>query len=386
MKRILLVASLVLIIAASFAAWRILGPGTAFSEDTYSLYIRTGMSYDDLLALLKKDGVLKSPTVFDWVASRMDYPPNVRAGKYDITQGSSVLSIVRMLHNGKQTPVKIQITKFRTPEGFAGAVGKKLECDSAAIAAFLHNNDSLKQFGVDSNTFMAIVMPNSYTYFWNTTPSGILKKMYGSYKTWWTPDRIQQAEAKGLNPIKATILASIVEEETNDQSDKGKIASVYLNRMAKGIKLGADPTIKYAMREFELKRVYEKYLKIESPYNTYLYPGLPPGPICTPSSATLDAVLHAPTTDYLYFVAKPDFSGGSNFAATYKEHLEYAKAYRDALDKQMGIRAARDSAQKEETAEPNSAPKAPPAAGSLKPKPNNTRKTSPKPHSPKKKK
>ena len=144
----------------------------------------------------------------------------------------------------------------------------------------------------------------------------------------------------------ATILASIVEEETNAQSDKGKIASVYLNRMAKGIKLGADPTIKYAMRDFELKRIYDQYLKIESPYNTYTHEGLPPGPICTPSEPTLEAVISSPSTDYLYFVAKADFSGYSNFAATYKEHLEYAKAYRDALDKQQAIRDSTTSPKK----------------------------------------
>ncbi|HEY6900544.1 MAG TPA: endolytic transglycosylase MltG, partial [Puia sp.] len=134
MKRIFLVAAFILVIVASFVAWRILGPGTAFNEDTYSLYVRTGMNYEEMLALLKKDGVLKSPAVFDWVASRMDLPSNVRAGKYDIKQGTSVLNIVRMLHNGKQTPVKIVITKFRTLEGLAGALGKKLECDSMTIA------------------------------------------------------------------------------------------------------------------------------------------------------------------------------------------------------------------------------------------------------------
>src|SRR5260221_1409095 len=346
MKRIFLLATFLLVLALSFVAWRVLGPGTAFSNDSYNLYIRTGMNYGEVLDLLKKDTVLKSPGIFNWVAGRTGYPASVRAGKYEIGKDMSVLNILRMLRNGRQTPVKIVITKFRTPEGFASAVGRKMECDSAAIAAFLHNNDSLRELGVDSNTFLAIVLPNSYTYFWNTTPSGVLKKMYSAYKTWWTPARISRAEAKGLTPVKATILASIVEEETNAQADKGKIASVYLNRMAKGIKLGADPTIKYAMREFELKRIYDKYLKVESPYNTYLHEGLPPGPICTPSAATLEAVLEAPVTDYLYFVAKPDLSGYSKFEATYKEHLGDAKAYREALDKEMGARAAADSGKK----------------------------------------
>ena len=340
MKKFILGMVLLLLLAGCFAGWRILGSGTDFSSDNYYLYIRTGMSYPEVLGLLEHDTVLKSTAFFDWVAKRMDYPGNVRAGKYEIHKDMSVLGIVRMLHNGRQSPVKIVITKFRTPEGFAGAVGKKLECDSDAIAAFIHNNDSLREFGVDSSTFLTIVLPNTYTYFWNITPSALFRKMYAYYKSWWTPARIAAAKTRGLTPASATILASIVEEETTVQSDKGKIASVYLNRMSKGIRLSADPTIKYALRDFELRRIYDKYLQTASPYNTYIHEGLPPGPICTPSEATLDAVLNAPSTDYLYFVAKPDFSGYSNFAATYKEHLAFAKAYRDALDRQDSIRGS----------------------------------------------
>ncbi len=346
MKRFILALFLLLLVTGAFLGWRVIGPGTAFSSDNYYLYIRSGMTYPQVLELLQNDTVLKSPAVFNFVAGRMDYTGNVKAGKYEIRKDMSVLGIVRMLHNGKQVPVKIVITKFRTPQGFSEAVGKKLECDSAAIANFIHNNDSLREFGVDSSTFLTIVLPNTYTYFWNTTPSGMFRKMYAFYKSWWTPARIQAAQARGLTPVTATTLASIVEEETNAQADKGKIASVYLNRMAKGIKLGADPTIKYAMRDFELRRIYDQYLKIESPYNTYIHEGLPPGPICTPSEATLEAVLSSPSTDYLYFVAKPNMSGYSNFAATYKEHLEFAKAYRDWLDKQQTIRDSTNTLKK----------------------------------------
>jgi UPF0755 protein len=338
MKRFVLLVLLVFLLALAFAGWRILGPGTAFSSDSYALYIRTGMNFDQLRNLLEKDTVIKSPAFFDWIAARMDYPTNIKAGKYEIKKDMSLLSILRLLHNGHQTPVHLVILKFRTLGSLAEAMGKKFECDSDGIAAFIHNNDSLRPFGVDSNTFLTIVMPNTYTYFWNTSPSAIFSKMYASYKAWWTPGRLREATAKGLTPTTATILASIVEEETNAQSDKGKIASVYLNRLNKGVKLGADPTIKYAMRDFELKRIYDKDLKIESPYNTYIHDGLPPGPICTPSAQTLDAVLNAPATDYLYFVARPDNSGYSNFATTYKDHLKNAKAYQDWLDRQIAIR------------------------------------------------
>jgi UPF0755 protein len=346
MKKFILGIVLLVLVAAVFVLFRLFGPATAFDSDNYYLYIRTGATYEQVLDTLKQEQVLRSPAFFNFMAERMDYPKNVRAGKYEIKKGMSLTSILRMLHNGRQAPVKIVITKFRTLEGLAGAMGRKLESDSTALSDYLHNNDSLRSFGVDSNTVLAIVVPNTYSYFWNTPPSAVFRKMYTAYKAWWTPARVQAAKERGLTPVTATVLASIVEEETNASADKGKIASVYLNRMAKGIRLSADPTIKYAMRDFELRRIYDKYLQIESPYNTYLYAGLPPGPICTPSEATLEAVLSSPRTDYLYFVAKPDFSGYSNFAATYKDHLAFAKAYRDALDKQQAIKSGTDSVKK----------------------------------------
>jgi len=339
MRTIFRIGLLVLILLLAFIGWRILGPATGFSDDKYNLYIRTGMDYEELAALMRKDTVVTSQAAFNFMASRMDYRQNVKAGKYEIKKGMSILSILRMLRNGRQVPVHFTIAKVRTHEGLAGMIGRKFECDSATVSAFIANKDSLAAFGVDTNTFLTIIFPDTYTYFWNTPPSAIFKKMYTNSAAWWTAERKLKAENEGLTPITAYILASIVEEETNAISDKGKIASVYLNRMARGMKLGADPTIKFAMRNFELRRIYTKYTKTESPYNTYLYAGLPPGPICTPTEQTLTAVLEAPKTDYLFFVAKPDLQGFSNFAATYKEHLQYRKLYQDALDKRMGVKS-----------------------------------------------
>ena len=344
MKRFISLVAILLFLSLSFFAWLLLGSTTAFTEEKYDLHVRTGMSYDQLLVLLEQDSVVKSPALFNWVAGRMGYRENVKAGKYEIKKGMSLLEIIRMLKNGRQAPVHLVITKLRTREHFASLVGRKFECDSASMESFLLNNDSLREFGLDSNTALTALLPDTYTYFWNTTPSVIFRKVFSKYKAWWTPQKVAEAQAEGLTPATAYILASIVEEETNAQQDKGKIASVYLNRMAKGMKLDADPTVKFALRDFELKRIYDKYLLVESPYNTYRYAGLPPGPICTPSEQTLSAVLQAPKTDYLYFVAKPDFSGYSNFAATYKEHMAYANAYRKALDEQMAIKAKEDSA------------------------------------------
>lgn len=302
------------------------------------------MSYDQVLELIKKDTVLKSSSFFKWLARRMDYPANVKAGKYEIKKGASLITILRMLRNGRQTPVNLIITKIRTKEDLASMVGKRFECDSSSFMHYLLNNDSLKEYNVDSNTVMTIIFPNTYTYFWNTTPTRIFKKLFASYKDFWTADRMQQAKEHKLNPTTAYILASIVEEETNRKEDKARVASVYINRIATGMKLAADPTVKFALRNFELKRIYDKYLLVESPYNTYKYAGLPPGPICTPTEETLEAVLNSPKTNYLYFVAKPDFSGYSNFAETYSQHLQYAKAYQKALDEEMRIgKALKDS-------------------------------------------
>lgn len=337
MKKIILIIASVLLLFIGFSAWRLLGSATAFQREKYDLYIRTGMNFDQLMALMKKDTVLKSPVFFSWVAGRMDYKENIKAGKYEIRKGMGLMNMIRMLQKGRQAPVHFTIAKLRTRQGFSGMVGRKFECDSLSMLNFSGNNDSLSGLGVDSNTFMTLIMPNTYTYFWNTTPSAILKKMQAYSKAWWTPERIRLAEEKGFTPVQAYILASIVEEETNVPADKGNIASVYMNRLARGMKLAADPTVKYALRDFEMKHIYFNTLKVESPYNTYIHAGLPPGPICTPSEQTLEAVLNAPQTDYLFFAAKPDFTGTS-FSSTFREHLENANAYRKELHTQEAIR------------------------------------------------
>ena len=337
MKKLLFGLLIFLLLAGAITGYLILGPATSFPAPVYDLYIHTGMNYEELDSTLKKDEVLAHPGVFNWLAKRVSYPPNIKAGKYEIKEGMSLLNILKMLRNGRQVPVNLVITKLRTKEDLAGMIGRKFECDSAAFIHFLNNSDTLSVYTLDTNTVMTMVFPNTYTYYWNTTPSRIFKKMELAARAFWTPERLQQASARHLNPVTAYILASIVEEETTRKTDKPKIASVYMNRIATGMRLAADPTVKFALRRFDLKRVYEKYLIVESPYNTYRYAGLPPGPICTPSMESLEAVLNAPETRYYYFVAKPDFSGYSNFAETYTEHLKNAKEYQKALDEEMRI-------------------------------------------------
>jgi UPF0755 protein len=336
-KKLFLLLFLSIILIAALAGFLILGPATSFDADHYELYIRTGMNFNELDSLIKKDDVLSHPAVFNWLAKRVSYPSAIKAGKFEIRRGMSLLNILKMLRNGRQVSVNLVITKLRTREDLASMIGRKFECDSSAFMRFINNTDTLSFYGLDTNTMMTMVFPDTYTYYWNTTPSRIFKKMDAAAKVFWTPDRLRQAEAHHLNPVTTYILASIVEEETSRMEDKPKIASVYLNRISTGMRLAADPTVKFALRRFDLKRVYEKYLLFESPYNTYRNAGLPPGPICTPSLESLEAVLTAPETKYLYFVARPDFTGYSNFSESYSEHMKNARAYQKALDEQMRI-------------------------------------------------
>ncbi|MES2883061.1 MAG: endolytic transglycosylase MltG, partial [Bacteroidota bacterium] len=261
-----------------------------------------------------------------------------KPGKYEIEKGTSILSLLRRLRNGKQTPVNLVITKLRTKEDFAKLTGNKFEFDSTDMITFLANADSLKEFDVDTANAMSIVLPDTYTYFWNTTPQTVLQKLFNASKKFWTEERIKKAASQNLSPTQAHTLASIIEEETTNHAEKDTIASVYLNRLKIGMPLQADPTLKFAVRNFALKRIAGDILNVQSPYNTYRVKGLPPGPISTPSKITIDKVLNAATTNFLYFVAKPRL-GGHLFSATYEEHLSKRDDYL-AADKKR-----RDSAQ-----------------------------------------
>ena len=327
-----------LLLMALVAIFYFFSSDTNFSENKKVFYIKTNSSFPEVINNLVAEGIVKNPAVFQWVSKIAGYEKKIRPGKYLIEKGSSIYSIVKKLRRGNQTAINLVINKLRTKEDFAKKIGDNFECDSANFMAILSNNDSLKKYELDSNTVMSAVIPNTYQILWNTSASGILKKLHDQQEIFWNDERRQKSKALHLSPIEAYTLASIVEEETNQEADKGKIASVYLNRLKIGMNLAADPTIKFAMRDFSLKRIYFKHLHYPSPYNTYLNVGLPPGPICTPSTKTIDAILNSPSTSYLFFVAKPDLKGFSNFSTTYKEHMRFAKEYQLALDSFMNLK------------------------------------------------
>ncbi len=281
---------------------------------------------------LTKNKFIRGTVWFRMVSKMVGYK-TVKPGRYKITTGMSLAKLVRMLKNGQQTPVSFVITKIRTKEGLAQKIGAAFECDSEQMISFLNNADTLRAYGLDTNTVMAAALPLTYEIKWNTTPDKIFQQFITAYRNFWTDARKEKAEAVGLTPLQASTLASIIDEETNSPKDRPNIASVYLNRIEKGIPLQADPTVKFALKNFELRRILEGHLQVASPYNTYLNKGLPPGPICTPALETIDAVLEAPKTDYLYFVANSDFSGTHIFTEKYEDHLKYARLYQQELNK-----------------------------------------------------
>ena len=321
-------------VLALIAAYFLFGPNTGtFTEGDY-LYIHTGSDYKSVQQALRAGGFIRDMKSFDFVAERAGYPGKVRPGKYHITRGMSNYSIVRMLRSGRQTPVRLVITKLRTKQEFMHLVSSNLEADSATLRHMLADTNYLAQFGLDTATALCAVMPDTYEFYWNTGADKAFRKIEKDYVHFWSAGRLAAAQRQELTPQQAMIVASIVEEESNKNDEKPMIASVYLNRLRQGIKLQADPTARYAYGDFTIRRITSVQTGIISPYNTYQVTGLPVGPICTPSQATIDAVIHAPKTTYLYFCAREDGSGYHRFATTYAEHLKNASLYHTRLNEE----------------------------------------------------
>ena len=305
---------------------------THFGKDRISFeYKNQGLS---ILAdtLVAKKIILDKPS-FLVLAKILNVEAKIKPGKYLVKKNTSLLTIVRMLRNRQQATVNFVLNKVRTRGELSRLVGNTLSMDSATAAAFFNNNDSLAPFGVDTTQLLTLFIPNTYTMYWSTSLPKLMQKMKEQETQFWNAnDRRAKATSIGMSQQEVYTLASIVDEETNYTSDKSLIASVYQNRLKKNMLLQACPTIKFAMQDFTITRIYEKYLSTPSLYNTYKNKGLPPGPICTPNPKTIDLVLNAPKTDYLYFVAKADFSGYHHFSATYEEHNKFAKEYQQKLD------------------------------------------------------
>lgn len=297
------------------------------------VYIRTGSTYEEVLADIETKLDIRHKKLFDWMARKKSYPSMVRAGKYVLGPETTYNEIINILRAGRQTPVMITFNNIRTLNQLAGKIGGRIESDSSSIMEFLADDSNYSSDGFTKETVIAAFIPNTYQVFWNTSPKGFYSRMLKEYKTFWTDQRIEKAKLKGLTPVEVATLASIVDDEVAKKDEKPRIAGVYINRLRKGMPLQACPTIKFAMNDFTITRVLKKYLTVESPYNTYKYKGLPPGPVGCPSVDGLEAVLNAEEHDYYYFAAKADFSGYHNFSRNLKEHNRFAAEYQKELDR-----------------------------------------------------
>ena len=298
------------------------------------VYIPTGSDFNSVEHLLNNKGLIKNIQMFEWVAEQKKYPKHVHPGKYRITKKMSLNAIINLLRSGEQEPVHLTLNShYRFVRQIAGVAGKKLETDSAAIMNEVYKRKFMEADGFNRYTLIAMFIPNTYEFNWNTSAKDFLDRMKKEYDKFWNETRLNRAKSLGLSPQEVISLASIVQLEVLKSDEKKRIAGVYINRLKKGMLLQADPTVIYANGDFTVRRVTREMTRVNSPYNTYNVTGLPPGPICVPEISTIDAVLNYEHHNYIYFCAKDDFSGYHSFAKTLAQHNQNARKYQRALNK-----------------------------------------------------
>ena len=308
------------------------------SSEKY-IFIPTDSKFSDLLDILNNNGLLLNSNSFAWLAKQKGYTENIKSGRYKIDRALNNNELINLLRSGRQTPVNVTFNNIRTKEELAGRVAQQLEVDSSSIIEHITDVLFQQRLAVNDNNVACIFLPNTYEFYWDTSAEEFVERMLNEYSRFWNTTRKAKAEKINLTYYEVSILASIVEKEQSLRLDeRPEIAGLYLNRLQKGMKLQSDPTVIFAIGDFSIRRVLTKDLKIDSPYNTYLNKGLPPGPICIPSINAIDAVLNARNNDYIFMCAKEDFSGYHNFAKTSRGHAKNAKKYRRALDKRKIMR------------------------------------------------
>ena len=307
-------------------------------------YFFTGSPSDGMIRVRKGSSV---ETVVDSIAASIDVDFARRVGKllnmthsnltgrqgaFKVSKGDSPFRVMRLLRSGAESGIKFTFNNVRTREEFAKRWGDKFMMDSADMVTVLNDPMACAAMGRTVDNVTALLLPDSYEFYWDITPQEFLVKMKGFYDKFWTEERVSKARAQGLTPDQVSIIASIVEEETAKADERPKVARLYMNRLATGMPLQADPTVKFALGDFGLKRITTAMTRTVSPYNTYVNPGLPPGPIRLAEKSTLDAVLNAPQHNYIYMCASDDFSGYHNFAIDYGTHMANARRYQAALN------------------------------------------------------
>lgn len=302
------------------------------NPDSPYFYIYTGSMFPEVVNGLYEQGFIINRSSFEWVAEQKHYPGLVKPGRFRLQPDMSNEALVNLLRAGEQEPVQVVFHNLRTLNDLAARVGGQIEADSASLAALLNNPETMQHYGFSKETFPAMFVPNTYEFWWNTSAEQFVARMATEFKAFWTDERKVQANAIGLTQSEVVTLASIVKAETAKSDEMARIAGVYANRLKKNMPLQADPTLIFGIGDFSIRRVLNVHKEVDSPYNTYKYKGLPPGPINFPGTQYVDAVLNYERHSYIYFCAREDFSGYHAFATSYREHLRNAKKYQQALN------------------------------------------------------
>ena len=337
-KKYLISAAVCLIIIAGVVYYYLFSSFSNKQETAY-VVLDDDDTIDSVYAKLEPVATKHGMCAFSTLTRHSKYASHIRTGRYAIMPGEGAFKVFRQLKNGQQAPVEVIVPSVRTLDRLAAELSKKLMADSTEILRQLTNQTTCKKYGYDTSTIACMFIPNTYDIYWNISVTGLLDRMQKESEDFWNDDRTAKAKELNLSPVQVITLASIVDEETANDAEKPMIAGMYYNRLMirnaeypRGMPLQADPTIKFAWKKFDLRRIYNNLLAIKSPYNTYKNPGLPPGPIRIPSVSGIDAVLNMVHHDNLYMCAKEDFSGTHNFARTYEEHMKNAAKYSEALN------------------------------------------------------
>jgi UPF0755 protein len=297
------------------------------------ILIEEGMDFQDLQDMVYDRGIVNDMLSFSFVAKLLDYQENMKPGLYLMKKDMTNLQAVRMLRAGEQIPTTTTFNNVRLKADLAGKITDNLQADSVEFLKLLNNDSLISAYGFTQENILSMFIPNTYEVYYTISEQRLFDKMYAEYQRFWTDERKRKAEALGLSPTEVSALASIVQAESVQSDERPKIAEVYLNRLERNMLLQADPALVYAVGDFTIKRVLNVHKEVDSPYNLYKFKGLPPGPINLPEIESIDAVLNPDEHNYIYFCAKPDFSGYHAFATNLRQHNINARAYQNALNR-----------------------------------------------------
>lgn len=329
-----IVAFSMMLSSFGFYFWQMIySPNFLVEQDPKPFMIRTGATFKEVQNQLYDGRYVNDLVSFSFLSKMMDYDQLVKPGLYLIEPGMTNVQVIRMLRSGDQTEVNVTFNNARLLSDLPEKITRNLEMTEAQFASLVLNDSIQQSLGFDSLTFIGMFIPNTYKMWWNTKPEDLLARLKKEYDKFWNGERLKKAEALGLSPKEVSALAAIVQAETVKSDERPVVAGVYLNRIKRGYPLQADPTLVFAAQDFTIKRVLNKHKAIDSPYNTYKYQGLPPGPINMPSITSIDAVLNAKDHKYLYFCAKEDFSGYHNFATNLVDHNRNAEKFQRAMNR-----------------------------------------------------